>query len=78
MFFLLCSKHQKVKSGIGHPKANGRLITFPEDISECLSTQYASVYTKADPNKKIHDPISFFDLSDGNALSLQISTSQKK
>ena len=69
-FFSYARKHQKVKSGIGPLKVNDKLITSPEEISECLSTQYASVYTNPDPDQKIHDPITFFDLGNGSSPSL--------
>ena len=70
-FFSFALKRQKVKSGIGPLKVENRLITSPDDISECLSTQYSSVYTKPAPNHKIQDPVTFFDLSHSAAPSLQ-------
>ena len=70
-FFSFANKHQKVKSGIGPLKVNGQLITSPDDISECLSNQFSSVYSTPDPNHKIEDPESFFDLTDCDLPSLQ-------
>ena len=70
-FFSFARKHQKVKSGIGPLKVGDRLITSPQDICDCLSAQITSVYTNPNPDLKIHDPVSFFDLSHCNSPSLQ-------
>ena len=69
-FFSYANKNKKAKSGIGPLKVNGKLITTPVEISECLSTQYASVYSTPDPSYKIDDPITFFDLSSETHQSL--------
>ena len=69
-FYSYANKHQKVKSGIGPFNLNNRLITSPKDITECLSTQFPSVYSTLDPNHKIEDPVTFFDLSDTALPSL--------
>ena len=70
-FYSFANKHQKVKSGIGPLKINGQLITSPDAISECLSTQYSSVYSAPDPKDRIVNPTSFFELSDSDLPSLQ-------
>lgn len=70
-FYSFANKHQKVKSGIGPLKVDGQFITSPDDISECLSTQYSSVYSTPDPRHKIEDPASFFDLSNNDLPTLQ-------
>ena len=70
-FYSFARKYQKVKSGIGPLKDGDTLITSPQDICDCLSTHLSSVYTTPDPNQKIHDPVSFFDLNNRNSPSLQ-------
>ena len=55
-FYTYAKKHIKTKSSIGPFKINDNLITAPEEISEKLSEQYSSSFSKPDLNHSIGDP----------------------
>ena len=64
-------KRIKTKSSIGPFKINDNLITTPEEISEKLSEQYSSSFSKPDSNYSINDPREFFSNTEGaNDISL--------
>ena len=70
-FFTYAKKRQKVKGDIGPLKVGDNLIVEPEQICECLSTQYSSVYSPCDPNNTIDDPLAFFNLDSAELPKLQ-------
>ena len=59
-FYTYAKKHIITKSSIGPFKINDNLITAPEEISEKLSEQYSSSFSKPDLNHSIGDPKEFF------------------
>ena len=74
-FFTYAKKHIKTKSSIGPFKINDNLITAPEEISEKLSEQYSSSFSKPDLNYSIGDPKEFFSSNEdaNNILLTDIS-----
>lgn len=71
-FFTYAKKHIKTRSTIGPFKIEEKLITASEDISEMLSDQYTSSFSKPDLNHDIGDPKLFFttdEASDSAVLS---------
>ena len=59
-FFTYAKKHIKTKSTIGPFKIEEKLITSFEEISEKLSDQYTSSFSKPDSDYSIDDPKMFF------------------
>ena len=59
-FFTYAKKHIKTRSTVGPFKIDEKLITSFEEISEKLSDQYTSSFSKPDLNYNIGDPKKFF------------------
>ena len=74
-FYTYAKKHIKTKSSIGPFKMDDNLITAPEEISEKLSEQYSSSFSKPDLNHSIGDPKEFFSSTEdaNNILITNIS-----
>ena len=70
-FYSYARQKKKAKGGIGPLKKDGKIITAPEEICECLSAQYSSAYSTQDPTNTISDPQTFFNLDSCSLPTLQ-------
>ena len=69
-FYSYARKHLVLKGGIGPLKVDDNLITAPQAISESLSAQYSSAFTRPDPINAIGDPVAFFTIDNTNLPAL--------
>ena len=71
-FFAYARKHLKTKSSIGPFKVDEQLITSPKEVTQKLSEQYSSSFSKPDLSQSIGDPKDFFMVTE-NPDSVQLT-----
>ena len=71
-FFAYARKHLKTKSSIGPFKVYEKLITSPKEVTQKLSEQYSSSFSKPDLSQSIGDPKDFFMVTE-NPDSVQLT-----